>query len=146
MQPQLTTSYTVELTALRCIWKWTCLQKTEPPHIDKDNVIIIDEQAVVLSMEKLPGIDKIRDLGDAFIKRIEKLMKGYSEVFDRYITESLKEKTRTKRTGTTQPVKYPLYIARYSFIKLSELEQRGVNKLAQGSKRQQEDSNPEFLD
>ena len=35
-------------------------------------------------------------------------MKGYSEgriIFDRYITGSLKEKTRAKRVGTTQPDK-----------------------------------------
>ena len=36
-----------------------------------------------------------------------------------------------------------LYIAMYSFIQLSELDQRGVSELVQGSKRQQEDSNPE---
>lgn len=39
----------------------------------------------------------------------------------------------------------PLSIARYSFIQPSELEQCRVNELAQGSKRQQEDSNPDFL-
>ena len=36
-------------------------------------------------------------------------MKGYLEgriIFDRYITGSLKEKTRVKRAGTTQPVKF----------------------------------------
>ena len=35
----------------------------------------------------------------------------------------------------------PLFIARYSFIQLSELRQREVNKIAQALKRQQEDSN-----
>ena len=53
-------------------------------------------------------MDKTRDLGDAFIKRIDRLMKGYSEgriIFDRYITGSLKEKTRSKRAVTTQPDK-----------------------------------------
>ena len=34
----------------------------------------------------------------------------------------------------------PVSLARYSFIQLSELWQRGVNKIAQVSKRQQEDS------
>ena len=54
-------------------------------------------------------MEKIRDLGDAFIKRIDRLMKGYSEgriIFDTYITGSLKEKARAKRTGTTQSVKF----------------------------------------
>ena len=81
----------------------------EPPQIDTDNVIIIDGQAVVQSMTKLPGMDKIRDLGDAFIKRIDRLMKGYSEgriIFDRYITRSLKEKTRAERAVTTQQVNF----------------------------------------
>ena len=81
----------------------------EPSQIDRDNVAIIDGQAVVQSMTKLLGMDKIRDLGDAFIKRIDRLVKGYSEgriIFDRYITGSLKEKTRTKRAGTTQPDKF----------------------------------------
>ena len=37
-------------------------------------------------------------------------------------------------------------IARYSFTLLIELWQRGVNEIAKGSKRQQEDSNPGSLD
>ena len=81
----------------------------ETQQIDRDNVIIIDGQAVVQSMTKLPGMDKIGDVGDAFIKRIDRVMKGYSEgriIFDRYNTGSLKEKTRTKRAVTTQPVKF----------------------------------------
>ena len=71
----------------------------EPPQIDRDNVIIIDEQAVVQSMTKLLGMEKIRDLGDAFITRIDILMKGYLEgriIFDRYITGSLKESSSYK--------------------------------------------------
>ena len=35
-----------------------------------------------------------------------------------------------------------LFVARYSFIQLSELWQRGVNEIAKASKRQQEDTNP----
>ena len=35
----------------------------------------------------------------------------------------------------------PLSVARSSFIQLSELRQRGVNKIAQASKRQQENLN-----
>ena len=31
----------------------------------------------------------------------------------------------------------PLFVARYSFIQLSELEESGVNEIAQASKRQQ---------
>ena len=39
----------------------------------------------------------------------------------------------------------PLSVARYSFIQLSELEQRRMNEIAKASKRQQEDSNSGFL-
>jgi hypothetical protein len=37
------------------------------------------------------------------------MMRRYAEgraIFDRYITGSLKEKTRAKRAGSTQPVKF----------------------------------------
>ena len=39
-----------------------------------------------------------------------------------------------------------LSVARYSFIQLSELEQRRMNEIAKASKRQQKDSNSGFLD
>ena len=54
--------------------------------IDRDKVIIIDGQAVVQSMTKLPGMDTICDLGDAFVKRIDRMTKWYTEgrvIFDR---------------------------------------------------------------
>ena len=40
----------------------------------------------------------------------------------------------------------PMSIARYSFIQLSELRQRGLNKIAKASKWQQEDLNTGSLD
>ena len=40
----------------------------------------------------------------------------------------------------------PLSVARYSFIQLSELWQRGTNETAKASKWQQEDSNPGSLE
>ena len=43
----------------------------ETPQIDRDNVIIIDGQDAMQSITTLQGMDKIRDLGDAFIKRID---------------------------------------------------------------------------
>ena len=39
-----------------------------------------------------------------------------------------------------------LSVARYSFIQLSELWQRGMDEITKASKRQQEDSNPGSLD
>ena len=84
-------------------------QSNEHGSIDRDKVIIIDGQAFVQSMTKLPGMDTICDLGDAFVKRIDGMTSDYAEgrvIFDRYITGSLKEKTRAKRAGSTQPVKF----------------------------------------
>jgi len=84
-------------------------QSIEHASIDRDKVIIIDGQAVVQSMTKHPGMDTICDLGDAFVKRTDGLTRKYAEgrvIFDRYITGSLKEKTRVKRAGSTQPVKF----------------------------------------
>ena len=69
-------------------------ESNEHGSIDRHKVIIIDRQAVVQSMTKLPGMDTICDLGDAFIKRIDRMTKWYTEgwvIFDRYITGSLEE-------------------------------------------------------
>lgn len=79
---------------------------------DKDRVIIIDGQAVVQSMKKSSGMNSIKDFGDAFLQRICRMMKQYSEgrvIFDRYIGESLKDKTRAKRAGNAQPVKLVIH-------------------------------------
>ncbi|KAG0717546.1 D-ribitol-5-phosphate cytidylyltransferase [Chionoecetes opilio] len=75
----------------------------------RETVIIIDGQAVVQDMKKLPGMHTISDLTDAFDKRIDNMMNWYSEgriISDRYITGSMKEKTRSKRAGSAQPVKF----------------------------------------
>ena len=84
-------------------------EPNEHGSIDRDKVIIIDGQAVVQNMTKLPGVDTICDLGNAFVKRIDRMTKWYTEgrvIFDRYITGSLKENTRAKRAGSTQSVKF----------------------------------------
>ena len=48
-------------------------ESNEHGSIDRDKTIIIDGQAVVQSMTKLPGMDTICDLGDAFVKRIDRM-------------------------------------------------------------------------
>ena len=57
--------------------------------------------AVVQCMKKGPGIKKIINFKDAFVKRITRMVKPYDEgriIFDRYdIAQSLKQKTRAKR-------------------------------------------------
>ena len=65
--------------------------------------MIIDAMAVLQTMKKSAKTKKLSDLEEAFIKRIEKMMIGYREghvVFDRYVEQSLKNKTRQKRATT----------------------------------------------
>ena len=59
--------------------------------------------AVLQTMKKSSTTKKLSDLEEAFIKRIEKMMIGYREghvVFDRYVEQSLKNKTRQKIATT----------------------------------------------
>ena len=63
-------------------------------------VLIIDAMAVLKSIKKTPTMLKISDLQAAFIERIKSSATGYSEVhvvFDNYLDQSLKNKTRQKR-------------------------------------------------
>jgi hypothetical protein len=49
-------------------------------------------------------MNKLSDLEEAFIKRIEWMMVDYNEgrvVFDRYLDQSLKNMTRQKRATTS---------------------------------------------
>ena len=78
------------------------------PQTQPSKVIIIDAMAVLQSMTKTPTTQKLSDLQEAFIKRIEFMMVGYSEghvVFDRYQDQSLKSKTRQKRATTSTEYK-----------------------------------------
>lgn len=74
------------------------------------NVLIVDAMGVLQGMKKTPSMLKLSDLQDAFNKRIEKMMANYDEgrvVFDRYIDQSLKNKTRRKRAATS--VEYEIH-------------------------------------
>ena len=67
-------------------------------------VLIVDGMAVLHSMKKTPTMRKLSDLQEAFIKRIEWMIVDYNEgrvVFDRYLDNSLKNKTRQKRAVTS---------------------------------------------
>ena len=73
-------------------------------------VLIVDTMGVLQSMRKTPTMLKLADLQDAFIKRIKMMMTGYNEgriVFDRYMDQSLKNKTRQKRA--TSSVEYEIH-------------------------------------
>jgi len=68
------------------------------------SVLTVDTMGMLQSMKKTPTMLKLSDLQDAFNKRIEKMMVGYDEgrvVFDRYMYQSLKNKTRQKRAATS---------------------------------------------
>ena len=66
-----------------------------------DHVNIIDSMTVVQGMDKSPGMKKIINFKDAFVKRITWMVKPYDEgriIFDRYdTTQSRKRKTGGKR-------------------------------------------------
>src|SRR6202000_259013 len=77
---------------------------TLPTLGDQPRILIIDAMAVLHSMKKTPLMKKIVNLQEAFIQRIECMLIGYSEgrvVFDRYMDQSLKNKTRQKRAVTS---------------------------------------------
>ena len=65
-----------------------------------DHVLIVDAIAIVQSMKKTSSMTKMLHLKEAFLKRISKMMRGYDKgriIFDRYIVNSLKNQTRSKR-------------------------------------------------
>ena len=70
----------------------------------RSRVLVVDAMAVLLSMKKTINIKKLSDLPEAFIQQIEHMMVGYNEgrvVFDRYLDQSLKNKTRQKRAKSS---------------------------------------------
>ena len=70
----------------------------------RKRILIVDAMETLKSINKTPKMIKIYDLQEEFIKRIVKMMKGYDEgriVFDRYVDQSLKHKTRSKRSETS---------------------------------------------
>ena len=72
-------------------------------------VLIIDAMAVLQCMKK-NTMQTLSDLQDAFNKRIQNMVSGYDEVrvvFDRYMDQSLKNKTRQKRAATS--VEYEIH-------------------------------------
>ncbi len=65
---------------------------------------------------------KISDLRNAFNERIEKMMLGYNEgrvVFDRYMDQSLKNKTQNKRATTS--VEYEIHLEMKLTMSIKEL-------------------------
>lgn len=74
------------------------LKTTTPP-----KVLVVDAMAVLQSMKKTPRMKTLSDIQEAFIGRIQWMLIGYVEgriVFDCYLDQSLKNKTRHKRPKT----------------------------------------------
>ena len=67
-------------------------------------VLIVDAMEVVQSITKTTKMTKVIHFQEEFLKRISKLMKGYDEgriVFDKYLDQSLKNKTRLIRSKSS---------------------------------------------
>ena len=77
--------------------------------LSRSKVIIFDGMAVVNSLpkDKNDKIETCKDLADLFIQQLTLKSIGYDEirlVFDRYISDSLKFKTRQGRTKSIQSI------------------------------------------
>ena len=65
---------------------------------------MVDAMAVLQSMKTTATMCTLADLKEAFVRRIENMITGFNEgriIFDRYLEQSLKNKTRQKRTVTS---------------------------------------------
>jgi len=85
--------------------------------------------AVLQRMKKTPNMKTVSDLQDAFIRRIEWMMIGCNEgcvVFDRYLDQSLKAKTRQWRAVTS--VEYVIYPKMKLTMSLKELLSSSKNR------------------
>lgn len=98
------------------------MQEDPPITPQPVKVLIVDAMGILQSMKKTPTMLKLSDLQNAFNKRIEKMMAGYDEgrvVFDRYMEQSLKNKTRQKRATTS--VEYEIHPEMKLTMSLKEL-------------------------
>lgn len=70
------------------------------PDVPPIRVLIVDAMAILQGMKKNPGMTTIAHLKTAFLNKILRLSRGYDEiriVFDHYLEDSLKSKTRASR-------------------------------------------------
>ena len=92
------------------------------PDVDRSRVLVVDAMAVLQSMKKTPTMRRLSDLQETFIKHIEMMMVGYDEgriVFDRYLDQSLKNKTRQKRAVTS--TEYAIHLEMKLTMSLKEI-------------------------
>ena len=72
---------------------------------DCDRVVIIDAMAIVQEIKKTPTMKTMTDFSAVFCKKIERRSKDCTEtrvIFDEYLVNSLKNKTRAKRATSLQ--------------------------------------------
>ena len=70
----------------------------------RDWALVVDTMAVLQSMKKTATMPTLADLKEAFVRRIENMLTGFNEgriIFDRYLEQSLKNKTRQNRAVTS---------------------------------------------
>ena len=68
--------------------------------IRRSHVLIVDAMAILQGMKKTPGMVTIWHLKEAFLKKVFNMSRNYDEVrviFDHYLENSLKSKTRAVR-------------------------------------------------
>ena len=83
----------------------------EDSMISSDRVLIIDGMAVVNQID-FKHLETCKDFAVAFVNRLEYMASDYTEVrliFDRYLHQSLKAKTRDKITAGVQ-LRYSLLL------------------------------------
>ena len=76
----------------------------------RDRALVVDAMAVLQSMKKTATMRTLADLKEIFIRRIENMLTGFNEsriIFDRYLEQSLKNKTCQKRPVTSS--EYEVY-------------------------------------
>lgn len=74
-------------------------------------VCIIDAMAIVQAIKKGPAMVNCADFAQAFVRSIHTILSGYNEgrvIFDRYLENSLKSQTRSKRSGGVDPVRFEI--------------------------------------
>ena len=105
-------------------------------------VLIIDAMAVLQCMKK-NTMQTLSDLQDAFNERIQSMVSGYDEVrvvFDRYMDQSLKNKTRQKRAATS--VEYEIHpdmnltMSIKDLLSASSTQKKHIASVANGTMRE----------
>ena len=89
----------------------------------RDRALVVDAMAVLQSMKKTLTMRTHADLKETFVKRIENLLNGFNEgriIFDRYLDQSLKNKTRQNRAATT--TEYEIHSEMKLSMPLKELD------------------------